>query len=560
MNYNSLFDFLYSTEISEATKVDVVSKMDEPIQESKKHVVFKQDLEDANIRKLKRDNPNILYVEDEYLDIDGSQAAKRKRMEDKVNKNEALVETYIDLLDTLVLSTASEALIYDIIDEVFSSVDEAIINEVSDQWIKRKTEAGLKSRKETLDKANKSLKSGAIGLSQFRNQEKAQQRYDKGVEQVAARTPKAEATSKLKSAVGKVKNWADKVSPFDKGPQHVGLARLIGAKANKENIGAETLRQQTTHKAETPKAEVEQPEVKAEAPKVKKSRATKPKADNTVKAAKKKVAKAAAPKEEKQPEAPKAEEVKSEVKAEDATKAAKVNKPKEEKQPEVKAAKPKADKPKADKVTSPNKKRAEERHQAKKAAKADEVKSEVKAEDATKAAKKKVAKAVKAEEEKQPETKPAEEVKAEAPKAEKVEQPKVEAAKPKEENKEQKPQKSALERLMARSKREAEARDKDIDNSIRIKQERIDKIKASPDGQSKESQEEIKKIEDSIAALKKQHSGTKVHEALSDLAILLAHTNISEDCFVDVMKSVASSTPEAIRIRNFEEIFNSKFQ
>ena len=116
MNYNSLFDLIYSTEISEATKDSIIDRIDFPINES------------AEVQPI--------------------------------------VETYIDLLDTLVLSTASEALIYDIIDEVFSSVDEAIINEVSDQWIKRKTEAGLQSRKETLDKANKSVKSGVIGLSQ----------------------------------------------------------------------------------------------------------------------------------------------------------------------------------------------------------------------------------------------------------------------------------------------------------------------------------------------------------------------------------------------------------
>ena len=520
MNYEALFNLMYSTEISEATKESIISNLDFSICESTEGTL-------------------------------------------------PVMEAYIDLLDTLVLSTASEALIYDIIDEVFSSVDEAIINEVSDQWIKRKTEAGLKSRKETLDKANKSLKSGAIGLSQFRNQEKAQQRYDKGVEQVAARTPKAEATSKLKSAVGKVKNWADKVSPFDKGPQHVGLARLIGAKANKDNIGAETLRQQTTHKTEAPKAEVEQPEVKAEAPKAEKPKATKPKADNTVKAAKKKVAKATKPKEEKQPEAKPSEEVKSEVKADDATKAAK-EAPKAKETKEAKAAK--ANKAGGKKeiqseiTVSPQDKAdaaryAEERHKSgnigKRALEVKQAREERKAKEAAKKAEeekaKQAAEAVKKTEEKKQSN-------SAKTKVEKVEQPKVEAAKPKEENKEQKPQKSALERLMARSKREAEARDKDIDNSIRIKQERIDKIKASPDSQSKESQEEIKKIEDSIAALKKQHSGTKVHEALSDLAILLAHTNISEDCFVDVMKSVASSTPEAIRIRNFEEIFNSKFQ
>ena len=132
MNYNSLFDLIYSTEISEATKDSIIDRIDFPINES------------AEVQPI--------------------------------------VETYIDLLDTLVLSTASEALIYNIIDEVFSSVDEAIINEVSDEWIKRKTEAGLQSRKETLDKANKSVKSGVIGLSQLRNQEKAQQRYNKGVQ------------------------------------------------------------------------------------------------------------------------------------------------------------------------------------------------------------------------------------------------------------------------------------------------------------------------------------------------------------------------------------------
>ena len=184
----------------------------------------------------------------------------------------------------------------------------------------------------------------------------------------------------------------------------------------------------------------------------------------------------------------------------------------------------------------------------------EEVKSEVKADDATKAAKKKVAK-----EEKQLEAKPAEVksgVKAETSKAEKVEQPKVEANKPKEENKEEKPQKSVLDRLMAKAKIETEARNADSNRVIKNKEDKIKAIKASPDGNSEESQKEIKKLEDSIAAIKKQMGGVKVHEALSNLAVLLAHTNISEDCFVDVMKSVAFNTPEAVRMRNFEEIFN----
>lgn len=231
MDYTALFNLLYSTEISEATKDEIINKINAGISES--------------------------------------------------YEVKPIVGTYMELLDTLVFSTASESLIYNIIDETFSQLSEEVINEVSNEWVKKKVGDSLKARQSAVDSANKSVKSGVVGLSQLRRQDQAQQNLDRGKEKAASimnkverrkeaakaenanpYTPKAEAPKKdgalgkLKSAVGKVKSWANNV---DKTPDYVGLSRAIGAKANKDNIGAETLRQQTTHKttgaAKAPKAE-----------------------------------------------------------------------------------------------------------------------------------------------------------------------------------------------------------------------------------------------------------------------------------------------------------------
>jgi len=480
MNYASLFNILYSVEISEDTKTDIINKIDYPVQEA--------------------------------------------------YEVEPLVETYLELIDTLVFSTASEALIYNIIDETFASLSEEFINEVSNEWIKRKTEAGLKSREQAVKRANDSVKSGVIGLSQLNRQDKAQQRLDKGRAQVAARTsnvtePKAEAPKaegamgKLKSAVGKVKKWA---SGADDSSNYVGLSRLIGAKANKDNIGAETLRKQTTEKTEAPKAETTQPEVKTEAPK--KTKATKVKQ-----------------------EAPKAETTQPEVKAEapkktkatKTTKTAKVEAPKAEtKQPEVKAE-----------------------------TKQPEVKAEVKGEDATKAvkkgavkatdntakdivknAKKKVMKAVdtkakaetskvedKKEEVKQPEVKAEakkEEVKAEA------KQPEVKA--------EAKPKKTEAERYEAKMRREAEARRKDQERVLQILKDQKTSMVSKPGYDAKEAQDLDKRISD----LEKRLGDAKVHEALSDLVLLLLNTNISESCFVEVMEMAGANKANALKVKD----------
>ena len=118
MNYNSLFNLLYSTEISEATKAEIINKIQEPVLES--------------------------------------------------CEAEPLVETYLELLDTLVYSTASESLIYNIIDEAFSQLSEETINEVSDEWVKRKVQDSMAARKGAADAANRSVKSGIVGLSQLR--------------------------------------------------------------------------------------------------------------------------------------------------------------------------------------------------------------------------------------------------------------------------------------------------------------------------------------------------------------------------------------------------------
>ena len=186
MDYTALFNLLYSTEISEATKDEIVNKINTSISES--------------------------------------------------YEVKPIVGTYMELLDTLVFSTASESLIYNIIDEAFSQLSEETINEVSNEWVKRKVGDSLKARQSAVDSANKSVKSGVVGLSQLRRQDQAQQKLDRGKDKAASimnkverrkeaakaenanpYTPKAEAPKKegalgkLKSAVGKVKSWAHNV-------------------------------------------------------------------------------------------------------------------------------------------------------------------------------------------------------------------------------------------------------------------------------------------------------------------------------------------------------------
>ena len=174
MTYEDLFDLIYSTRISESLKNTTLSQYSCPIEEAVEEV-----------------NP------------------------------------YIELLDTLVNSSISEELLYSIIDETFSTLDEEVINEVSDQWIKGKVDNAVK-------KAHAGTKD-AVGLNAFRNYDKTMDRAETVMNKAANRptysnpqpkqaSPKSQTTSntdtqstsntekkegllgKLKSAVGKVFN------------------------------------------------------------------------------------------------------------------------------------------------------------------------------------------------------------------------------------------------------------------------------------------------------------------------------------------------------------------
>ena len=505
MDYIALFNLLYSTEISEATKDEIVNKINTNISES--------------------------------------------------YEVKPIVETYLELLDTLVFSTASEALIYNIMDETFSQLSEETINEVSDEWVKRKVGDSLKARQSAVDSANKSVKSGVVGLSQLRRQDQAQQNLDRGKEKAASimnkverrkeaakaenanpYTPKAEAPKKegalgkLKSAVGKVKSWASNV---DKTPDYVGLSRAIGAKANKDNIGAETLTQQTTHRTEAP-AEEKQPEVKAEAikttPKVEKVKQPKAKKEKQSEPAQQKLNLKTPKAEEKQPE------VKAEVKADDATKAAKKT--------STKATKiSKAKKIVADAVTD----KATNKGEAPAEEKQPEVKAEVKADDATKASKKRMgsikinagSKIKKAEE---------------APKAgEKQSEIKVEKATPRAENKPAEEPKIKVsteksdedKKYEAKLRREAAARRKDQEKQLEVLRQRKQEMTSKPGYDTKA----VEDLDSRISDLEKRLNVT-ANEALSDLAILLLNTNITESCFVEVMEMAGANKANALKVRD----------
>ena len=576
MNYIALFNLLYSTEISEATKDEIVNKINTNISES--------------------------------------------------YEVKPIVGTYMELLDTLVFSTASESLIYNIIDEAFSQLSEETINEVSNEWVKKKVGDSLKARQSAVDSANKSVKSGVVGLSQLRRQDQAQSNLERGQKQAAsiqakldkkgqatpsaepkAETPKAQgAMGKLKSAVGKVKSF---VSKADKGPNYVGLSRAIGAKANKDNIGAETLRQQTTHKTETP-AEEKQPEVKA--PKAERVKQPKMKKEKQPEPVQQKLDLKAPKTEEKQPE------VKAEVKADDATKAAKktstratkISKAKkivadavtnkatskektpktEEKQPEVKAEVKADDATKAANDTKTSKKRtgsikinAGSKIKKAEGAPAEEKQSEdnipnkdnpelhalhkeladnsKKAQEGDKEAKKKFRNARKKIAEIEANLKSGEKYtdvygnEREAGKSLSPENSKgtAEKATPKAENKPAEEPKIKVsteksdedKKYEAKLRREAAARRKDQEKQLGVLRQRKQEMTSKPGYDTKA----VEDLDSRISDLEKRLNVT-ANEALSDLAILLLNTNITESCFVEVMEMAGANKANALKVRD----------
>ena len=115
MNYIELFNLLYSTRISESLKETIINKLENyPITE-------------------------------------------------EINECSSEVEACIQLVDTLAESSITEDVMFSAIEEAFSKMDEEFINEVSDEYIKRKAQAGLKQR----EKAYKEVSSNPVGLSQI---------------------------------------------------------------------------------------------------------------------------------------------------------------------------------------------------------------------------------------------------------------------------------------------------------------------------------------------------------------------------------------------------------
>ena len=461
MDYNSLFNLLYSTEISENTKSDIINRMSLPVFEA--------------------------------------------------TEETSIVETYLELLDTLVYSSASEALIYNIIDETFANLDEEFINEVSNAWVKRKTEAGLKAR----EKAYNQARSNVIGLSSLNKASKAYDKLERGQQQVANRTKvtplntNPTAMDKLKSAVGKVKNWAS-------GNDRPNLSRIIGYKANKDNAGAETLRKQTTQKVEAPKAEKVNKTAKASKVKsspdetLKKAKEIGDRIHKQVQADIKKMDKEQAKRDsEAQKETEKRQKKFEELKAQASKKKENVEQPKLEA-------------PKAEEATSKKEENVEQPAAKKTTAK------KTKVEKSTKKVSKKNEKP--------------QEVQAEAP--ESAEEPKIKIS-----MKKTPEQKDTA--YQASVRRQMEAARKDQERMLQTYRERRQQMTSKPGYDPATVQDLDKRIAD----LEKTLNATKVNEALSDLAYLLVHTNISESCFVEVMEmTITKANAEKVKDRYDDEV------
>ena len=151
MDYNKIFDISYSTSIPESLKNKILFELLEvPVLESAEQV-----------------NP--------------------------------LVENYIQLLDTLIFSTVSEDKMNSVIDEVFSTLDEEFINEVSAEFIKQKAQNSLINRQRAFDNAKQdyraaktglkdsnkefkaaknNMKDGPIGLTSFKHYDDAQKKHE----------------------------------------------------------------------------------------------------------------------------------------------------------------------------------------------------------------------------------------------------------------------------------------------------------------------------------------------------------------------------------------------
>ena len=157
----------------------------------------------------------------------------------KENINEEVstkLTPYVELLNTLTESSISKELFEEIITDVFSGLDEAFINEVSDEFVRQKAQGVLKQR----EKAYKEAKGNVIGLSSLEKANRAQARMERA--KSLASKPSTTSTSNntqkvkdpiglssLRKAAGKVKDWYDNNSKTTM--SHDDMRKAIGRKA-----------------------------------------------------------------------------------------------------------------------------------------------------------------------------------------------------------------------------------------------------------------------------------------------------------------------------------------
>ena len=530
---------------------------------------------------------------------------------EELNESSSEIGTYIELLDTLAYSSVSEATVEGIIDEVFSGLSADVTEEILEAYVREKavqyieeaiahgTDAiGLAGmRRERAEREAKAQKAqarreainNAVGNTVTRARE-LKDRAVTGARQTAekigqkandirntmankAGEVKNKAVSGIKNAVGKVRDYVKKATE----PSAKDYVNAIGKKAlenEKTELKVKSgsyadryAKAMKKHEETYGKLNKPKKEVKAETPKVEVAKAKAEKAKKEVKAEtpKVEVAKAKAEKVKKPKKEVKAENPKVETKKEEKpkvevakAKAEKVKKPKKE----VKAETPKVEVAKAEKVKK------------EKEVKAENPKVETKKEESTEKSSKspiKVKNVYKAHGDLKPseeakikaESKKEKEVKAETPKVEakkeeisKAETPKVEAKK-----------EDAIDKLISSpsgAKRTREQMEKIYDAKNRNKEQQdikrlkddikmlgieIDGAEGKP-SMASVRQEKMKKRDELRKKLQELQS-TQTNEAISNLACLLVKTNISESCFVEVMKI---TNPINNRKLKFQEI------
>lgn len=429
----------------------------------------------------------------------------------------------VDFLDSIVFSEVSEATADELIDKVIGGLSEAVINEVSDEFIKRHARNAIADRKREFNAHKEPI--GMVGLEKNAKAEERLNRAKELSKKAPERTFKSQPSSKLKSAVHKVKDW------FTQANDHVGLSKVVDKKPE--------VKQTTPAPAPEPKkegtniigAEEKKPET------LKKYSSTisiKNKAKETKPEPKKEVK--PEPVEAKTPKPRKKKEVKQEEVKAETIKPKRAPKKKEVKPEPVEA---KDEQPKEEKIKVPVAKK-------KTPAKPKKVKKEepILSDKDKKTAKEKTLKLVdkiRQAKAKKAEQTQAEQTQEEQPKEEKkAETPKPQTEQPKEEKKEL----SAVDKMRKKLERENAQRLKDQRRTLETLKERRTAMTSKPGY----SPAELNDINQRIEKLEKEISAP-ANEALAEAVVLLIKSNISESSFVEVMKMIGPNRTNTIKIQ-----------